>query len=193
MADDMPAQLHVDPRWTAENDQCRDHPETCVAQCENGDGDACYAIGVGLQDREQEAEAGSMYALACRAGSAIGCTNYGAGLLQAATDAEAPTAVCAARIFERTCTAGERVWGCGMWGMVLSVGDGVERDPALALEVLERACAQTEYFACDVLGLAHRQGRFGEPSIDAARQAYARGCRGGYQPSCESLAALGAP
>jgi TPR repeat protein len=168
----MPADLVAgSPRWTAADQACRDDPGACVSRCDQGDGGACYALGVGLQDHGREAEAESRFEQACRAGSAIGCTNYGAGLLPDSVSEDAEEAVCAARIFERTCAAGERLWGCGMWGFVLVRGQGVQPDPAQALTVLERSCAETEYFACDVLGLAHRQGLFGPPSIDAARQA----------------------
>lgn len=193
VADAMPARLQAEGRWTEQHEACRRDPDSCAAPCERGEGEACYAMGVGLQDRGQAAEGETYFERACLAGSAIGCTNFGAGLLKDATDPMAPAVVCAARLFERTCAAGERAWGCGMWGLVLSRGEGVASDPARALEVLDRACAMTEYFPCDVLGLAHRQGLFGEPSIDAARHAFARGCRGGYEPSCEALAALDAP
>lgn len=193
LADAMPTSLDATQTWTPEHTACREDPVACTPRCEQGDATACYAIGVGLQQLGRGAEGEQMFARACRGGSAIGCTNYGAGLLGEAADGMDAPAVCAARIFERTCAAGERLWGCGMWGMVLANGEGVSADPARALEVLERACALTEHFACDVLGSAHRRGVFGEPSAAAAREAYARGCRGGYTQSCEALEALGAP
>lgn len=43
-------------------------------------------MGVGLQDRGQAAEGETYFERACLAGSAIGCTNFGAGLLKDATD-----------------------------------------------------------------------------------------------------------
>lgn len=183
----MPDPLTIDTVWDEAYQHCTVEPEPCRRKCERDDAEACFSLAVEAQQRAQAAESQALFERACVLGHAVACTNYGAGLR--ARDV-ADEQACATRIFERTCSAGELRWGCGMLGAALALGEGTARDAARAHAILVRACDATEFFACRVLGTGYRNGWFGEPSPDEAVRAFQRACEGGLDDACHDADAL---
>jgi TPR repeat protein len=163
---------------------CASRTEACEESCRGGDPNACFARGR-LHQVAGDAEAADLFfELACERGSMLGCTNRAAGILLAAP----PTDDCLARVFERTCAAGEP-WGCGMLGVVLVQGWGVPRDAERGRRVLTEACTATEHpYACSELANALEQGLFGTRDPRTARRYRELACRGGDQEACSVLA-----
>lgn len=133
-----------------------------------------------VEGRAQRAK--DFYARACVLGSAVACTNYGAGVLNASAD-PSEERTCAQRIFERTCRAGEIEWGCPMLAPMIA-----PEDPERALELANRSCEETGRFGCRVLAIGWSDGWFGEPNPALAEAAHRRACANGQEDSCAELA-----
>lgn len=143
----------------------------CMALCDAGQPEACLAAAYTIE-HDSHARARPLFALACRAGSAAGCTNFAAGLSGLERD---DARVCARGLFERTCEAHE-YYACGMLGAMLARGEGGPEDDARARTVLEADCADGRSFACAELGLAWHHGDLGEVDDGAALGWLDRAC-----------------
>ena len=177
------------------NPACGSGP-ACGDACAGGDAIACYVRANELQQETGQSTApNAMYLSACRAGLAIGCTNYAASLW-AGRDAAA--AVCAKRLFERTCAADEE-WGCGMLGRMIIDAASPEADAAGAppkrtpaqleqlrrgREVLERSCEKLGRFPCRALALELESGSLGPPDAATTRKLLERACATGDGDAC---------
>jgi hypothetical protein len=188
IADDL-GPLQPDP--SRKNPSCRSGP-ACGDACARGDAVACYVRGVELEEENPlSGEPEALYLSACRAGVAIGCTNYAARMW---TRGDAADGTCARRIFEKTCAADDP-FGCGMFGRllveeVLVPGAPEERTPAereqlrRSRESLERSCQKLGHFSCRVLALEIERGVFGAPDEAAVQRLLTRACLTGDADAC---------
>ena len=161
---------------------CADDGADCEAACREGDAEACYARGVQLQLQPpsgRESEVKELYERACTLGSAIGCTNFAAGIWM--NDLGERDAACALAIFERTCEAGEH-FGCGMVGRVRAERLASERD-AIATFLSSR-CNEIGGFACRVLAAHIEKGDLPTAQGGSVAELLERACRGGDSDAC---------
>lgn len=161
---------------------CADDGADCDAACREGDAEACYARGVQLQLRRpsgSESAVMELYERACTLGSAIGCTNFAAGIWM--NDPGERDAACALAIFERTCEAGDH-FGCGMVGRVRAERLASERD-AIATFLSSR-CNEIGGFACRVLAVHIEKGDLRAAQPASIAELLERACRGGDAEAC---------
>ncbi|MDQ3749300.1 MAG: hypothetical protein M3367_09875, partial [Acidobacteriota bacterium] len=121
---------------------CADNPDKCLEKCQADDANACYALGLLLDEQRgtTQEDALALFLRSCKLGIASGCTNNAAGKSNwEAMDAK--TAKCVADTFEKTCLRDDS-WGCAMYGMALALGSGRNQDTDEALKVLQKACAK---------------------------------------------------
>lgn len=160
-------------------------PKPCARACDGGDATACYLRGIALED-DKHAPAGQsteMYRRSCAFGLAIGCTNYGADLLNGDDPVDWN---CTRRIFEKACDAGDP-WGCGMFGrMVIDADDAGPSERKRGRAILERACDEVGGFSCRVLALELEKGRIGPTKRGRIRTLLARACETGDEDGCGS-------
>jgi hypothetical protein len=172
--------------------ECGSGP-ACGDACARGDAVACYVRGNELVSEAARPDvADALFLRACRAGLAIGCTNYAAGLWSHAGHADNP---CALRLFEKTCAADEP-WGCGMLGRLIVDAaappgtDSSHPTPAQSAElkrgreILERSCEKLGHFPCRCLALEIEYGRFGASDPEAVRKLLERACATGDGDAC---------
>jgi hypothetical protein len=167
----------------------------CGDACARGDAIACYVRANEIQsETSRPDDADPLYERACRAGLAIGCTNYAASLWSHGGHVEN---ACALRLFEKTCAADE-AWGCGMLGRLIvdaaaPPGDGSgsgKPTPGESAElargrgVLESACTKLGRFPCRALALEIEHGAFGPSDPEAVRKLLERACATGDTPAC---------
>jgi TPR repeat protein len=115
----------------------------CLNRCQTGYATACYAAALRQQIiKGPAALAEALFLRACALGTRSGCTNRAADML-AAAPRDAEIAHCSFRTFEHTCADGD-AWGCEMLGLAYANGVGVDQDPSQALEILPRACEDSE-------------------------------------------------
>jgi TPR repeat protein len=118
--------------------ECLPDLEGCVARCHRGEGPACYALALALQELKIEAEISeALFLHACKRGVRSGCTNRAAGMRG---DKGKPGVLsCMVRTFRKTCDQDD-AWGCTMLALYLSRGQGVKRDVDEARRVLKKSC-----------------------------------------------------
>ncbi len=145
-----PADLHGG-RFVTHRDYhspCSKDPAACLELCLGRDRpDACFAIAVFFQQREQSGDRVPeiLFARACEAGSSAGCTNRAAGMmLRGEASAAMPSGSetlgqCAVRSYRQSCLDGDS-WGCTMYGAELYAGQNTERNPDAARRALNEAC-----------------------------------------------------
>lgn len=121
---------------------CKGDLAGCLERCRRDDTAACYAAAIDVQaaDGRPRLE-NALFLRACALGRTSGCTNRAAALLIARGSPVDP--VCAVRTFEITC-ARRDPWGCAMFGRMLYVGSGTDRDLDRAMFVLPVACEDNE-------------------------------------------------
>jgi TPR repeat protein len=121
------------------SERCKPELSQCLAPCEEGDANACYAAALRIQETggsEDESEA--LFQRSCSQGIASACTNRAAGIMK--LEEHRPGAVeCATRTFEAMCQRADP-WACTMFAFDLATGVGVRRDVERALEVLSGGC-----------------------------------------------------
>lgn len=129
--------------WTVLD--CDTDAALCLARCLRGSATYCLALAYALQRAEQSEiirEATEMiFAKACAVGSAAGCTNRAAGLLNSQPIEDAPEALlqCTLRSFDYACHRGD-AWGCTMIALLAAQGKGTKKDPDRARRAANRAC-----------------------------------------------------
>jgi TPR repeat protein len=143
-----------------------------VTACQGGSPDACPSIIPFLQTRCGEKDAG-----AC--GMLGWLYQTGRGM---ATDVEQ-----AAKWYRLSCEVGEQR-GCIAFALMQSQGQGVARDVAAALELLDKGCTAAVAQACtqEAVLLASRQA----PDKGRIRTLLDAGCKGGDQPACDMLTSM---
>jgi hypothetical protein len=113
---------------------CAIEPSKCLDNCDSGNGDACWALGVLIQQNGEmdNSVAEALFKKSCRLGISSGCTNAAAtNMYREAGEASA----CVAQSFEYSCRQSDP-WGCTMHGRVLAESG----DLAAARVALDRAC-----------------------------------------------------
>jgi len=145
------------PALTVDYERCEADVLACARLCFDGrSGDACFETARVIQDntpQDQQTKTEAMFAQACATGSAAGCTNRGAGIIQD----QLPDKFrgnsdemkrCTFRTFKLSC--GERdAWGCTMFGMALQRGEGSLKDEAAALAAYNKSCEiDPDFIAC---------------------------------------------
>ncbi|MBL8587372.1 MAG: SEL1-like repeat protein [Methylobacteriaceae bacterium] len=139
--------LPIDDDPSAES--CGGAPLGCFEACKAGSGAHCfhlaraYQVDKSLAPRIWE----QLFAAACGAGYAAGCTNRAAGIRNGgyADDpfrrrSAAARQSCELRSFARAC-AGEDAWGCAMLGQAYRYGEGAPRSRTKARRAYARACS----------------------------------------------------
>jgi hypothetical protein len=121
------------------SERCAPKLQVCTRLCDQGDGNACYAAALRLQELgAADADSEPLFLRACRLGVASGCTNRAAGIMK--LEAKRPGALeCATQTFDAMCTRADP-WACTMLAFNLARGLGAKRDLARALEVLPAGC-----------------------------------------------------
>jgi len=113
---------------------CATDPSECIDNCDLGNGDACWALGVLIQQNGETDNnvAEALFKKSCHLGIASGCTNAAAtNMYREAGEASA----CVAQSFEYSCAQSDP-WGCTMHGRVLAESG----DLSAARLALDRAC-----------------------------------------------------
>ncbi|MFN3302623.1 MAG: hypothetical protein ACK44A_02780 [Roseateles sp.] len=131
----MPEQQAPD----AGRDTCaRGELKACLARCTAGDGGACYRLAQDIQHKTKSQAPGVLFQRSCQLGVVSGCTNKAAGLSLEKPDDEG-NRVCAAQTYAKAC-AFDDAWACTMYALHLGHGIGIQKDKALASQVLEKSC-----------------------------------------------------
>jgi TPR repeat protein len=114
--------------------------EACLAKCASGSPGACYWLANGLERQNALPEAvNALFQRSCRLGVVSGCTNRAASLLDEADAGNTDAKACAVATFKLACERDDP-WGCTMFASHLVRRDGVERNDALARQVLKKSC-----------------------------------------------------
>ncbi|MBL8111949.1 MAG: sel1 repeat family protein [Acidobacteria bacterium] len=121
------------------DNECRPTFDGCLTKCEGGDGNSCYWLAYEAQQEGLGTETYSpLYQRACSLGVISGCTNRAAEIRSSKpNDPEAQK--CTAQTFRLACDLDDP-WACTMFALQLGRGEGVARDDALALRVLQKSC-----------------------------------------------------
>lgn len=131
-------------------DACGADLKHCHDACAHGqNGEACFNLARVLQEHGAPAadrHFEPLFAMACAAGKAAGCTNRGAGMRNGDYPNEpakkwkkAERELCQRRTFKAACD-GEDAWGCAMYGQSLFLGEGGEDDWEGAKAAFSDAC-----------------------------------------------------
>ena len=129
---------------------CAADPDGCLNACLfERDAERCFMLGYLLHVAKNAPDARyaeMLYAQACATGSAVGCTNRGAGIRNGdyANDPfgnadPKETDACLTRTFDRMC-AEDDAWGCFMVGQSYEHGEGVPKDDAQSKRFYRMAC-----------------------------------------------------
>jgi TPR repeat protein len=120
----------------------------CTKLCfDSRSSDACFETARIIQQsapKDEQSKAEAMFAQACAAGSAGGCTNRGAGILQdqppdkLRRDSDGRK-LCTYRTFKLSCDTSD-AWGCTMYGMALQYGEGIPANEADAMAAYKKSC-----------------------------------------------------
>lgn len=140
--------------------ECEADPFGCHRACFEGlNENACFSLALAFQYNVGEKFSRyweAMFARACAAGSAGGCTNRGAGIRNGDFVDEPFNKVsiearegCLFRTFQTSCMASD-AWGCTMHGQSYQYGEGVAADSKKAAEFYRKACdINPDFDACD--------------------------------------------
>ena len=115
-------------------------PVTCLDNCKNEDGNACYSLALFLQ-KHQEIDrkySEALFLKSCEYGVISGCTNSAAGMADLNFE-DKSAQMCAYETFEKTCLKGDS-WGCTMYAHFLTTGEFEKQDLDKALRILEKSC-----------------------------------------------------
>ncbi len=119
--------------------ECRVALEACLSRCESGDGNSCYWLAYEAQQGGLGSETHSpLYQRSCSLGVISGCTNRAAEIRSSKPN-DPDAQKCTAQTFRLACDLDDP-WACTMFALQLSRGEGVARDDALALRVLQKSC-----------------------------------------------------
>jgi TPR repeat protein len=130
--------------------------------------------------RKRSADALSLFAAACRDGSAKGCAM--SAVVHAGANEDAKAERQAASDFEAACALGDPS-GCVGHALMEAEGLGTYRDEETAAAALDEACGKGVAIACaDLAGMA---GRGGDGA--RARTLTARACALGMKRACPTL------
>lgn len=162
-------------------DDCTADSTECRTACTRGDGDACFNFAIALQARDGESTQPRQYfERACKAGLAIGCTNWGANMMASGA---APSWRCTYRLFERTCDVGDP-FGCSMAARLLVEWPRTPLDPWIGYAQLTRACDEMKGPPCRFLAFYIEQGKFGASDPARVQALLGRACDGGDDGAC---------
>ena len=119
---------------------CSANPQKCLNDCKNGDPTSCYALALLIEEYvEPYSESPQpLYLRSCKLGITSGCTNRAANIAELKPN-DLVAQKCATDTFEKTCSQNDP-WGCTMFGLALSRGDGRTKDVPAAVKALEKAC-----------------------------------------------------
>lgn len=149
---------YIFPSSKVQPDACAKDAVGCLEQClDDANETACFAIGRVLEEYAPEDHltySQQIYAVGCALGDPASCTNRGAGLRNATTEAELRRSkpdlgACTFGAFEYACTGGS-AWGCYMLGQAYKAGEGADKDNAAALKAYNKSCTiNPNFVACD--------------------------------------------
>ena len=150
-------------RWLFEDGEsldtftCSMLSEVCLESCQGGDADACFHLGLALQEKEDavgKAAINRAFSLGCAAGSAPSCTNRGASMRNALKEddplaklSEPIRNQCQFELFKIAC-GDKDPWGCAMLGQAYLLGEGVAADKEVARDRLKQSCEITDSDPC---------------------------------------------
>lgn len=181
----------------------------CVTACDAGTAAACVEAGnhalasAAAHDHDHDgdpdhatASAGDPVALftrACRLGNPNGCTNLGAELwIHARPETAAADAVCAARLFEASCAAGEH-FGCGMAARLLIEKSTDPADHARGRARLASTCASLGGFACRAIAVIVPPAPDAPITTEKRAELLQRACSTGDADACWIIQRDGKP
>lgn len=164
-ADLAPRRARPEPDVTEE--QCAANPAACLSACRvRRSGEHCFALARVFQEQRGEKDAAvyeSLFAAACQAGHAGGCTNRASGIRNGGYQDDpwrrrgmAQRQSCQYRAFNRACQWGD-AWGCTMLGQALDQGEGVRRNLQKAGAAYDRSCEIAPNFAACQSGKSWRR------------------------------------
>lgn len=134
----------VMPPWVRKSDESKPDCEQanarqCLEACQDGEANACYWLAQALQrEPGQQRATDTLFQRSCKLGVASGCTNRAAAILHLDPDSKDKFA-CTSLTFKLACERDDP-WGCTMYGIALSRGQGVNRDLEQAKTALKKAC-----------------------------------------------------
>jgi TPR repeat protein len=93
-------------------------------------------------------------------------------------------------LFRQACDAGHG-GGCSYLGLAHDSGEGgVPKDPQSGAVMYAKSCELGDHIGCFNLGVSHFMGGAPSSSLSQAVTYYERGCKGGFQQSCEQAEAV---
>lgn len=90
---------------------------------------------------------------------------------------------------EAQCSKGH-AGSCGTFGAMLALGEGVAKDAAKAVPLLDKACSADDASACGRLGALHARGEGTARDLVKARSLFDKACAAGVADACADLGAL---
>jgi TPR repeat protein len=161
-----------------------DGTDACVAACEKNSAPACRQVAEWQLLDRPNARTLALLDKACGAGDMRACSDQGAVLRQDG-DGYAADQRRAVVLFRKACD-GKDLKGCGWLGKALTEGEGVPKDPAAALPILDKACKAGHAVACAVDGNASEDLK----KFDRAMHYYREACDHDYFLACANVAQL---
>jgi len=166
--------------------QCTANPRVCRDLCITGDAAACIIRASSLESSATRTEATVLYAQACAAGAASGCTNYAAHTWTDGTPDDMP---CAKRIMAAACKARDP-YACGMTvRFELEDPNATANDRVSIGERAKTYCNEAQGFACVVLARFIEEGVLETPNATRVQALLAQACSSGYPDACGKTSA----
>jgi uncharacterized protein len=160
------------------------------SQCTEGRADSCRKLadfyGQGFDAPQDLRKAAEYLRLACNAGSARACADLGA--LQRASLEGAGDSTSRVALWQKACDLGNV--GCGELASAYLAGDGVQRDPAKAVDILEKACNADVAVACWNLAALNDRGEAISQNRPRAALLAAKACVLGEVEGCSAAPQL---
>lgn len=162
-----------------------------AAQCEAGDGKACYlsgrAFNYGVNFTRDSSRALALLEKGCELDYFPACEN--AGIYYAKGYGTRTDPAKAAKFYKRACDGGTG-HACFALTLALLRGEGVEKDEKRGLELAELACKRDEGVACLFAGKRYEHAEGVEQDDEKAREFYKDGCGWRLVRSCTEYAEM---
>jgi hypothetical protein len=176
LADALGPLRHEIPDFTCGN------ANTCDRSCAAGDPSGCFTRATQSQGTGDHAKALDDFALACKLGLALGCTNYAATIWT--LEKPGATRACVRMLFDRACGARDP-WGCGMLGRMLATYAKTESERSVARAHFDRVCNDVAGVTCRMYAYHLELGQLGTVDPATPKALLLRACDTGDHEACD--------
>lgn len=133
-----------------------------------------------------DARAAALNLKLCDEGYAIGCSGVADSFYDKDAAKMAAYRKRTTALYGRGCEQGHAA-SCGMFGLALSMGEGIAKDPGEAVKQLLRGCEGGDPASCSWAGGHFEEGAGVAVDLAKAKELYAKGCAGGIVAACRAM------